>query len=90
MLQDRIRAHQCRSDLERIITNMPTYPIYRDAPNLYSIYVDGEAQTFTSEAAARLGRFVARLRWLRSYGLEEPAASRIAAQQDNRNHTIHS
>jgi hypothetical protein len=90
MLQDRIRAHQRRADLEQIIVDMPAYPIYRDAPNLYSIYVDGEIQIFTSESAARLGQFVARLRWLRSYGCEEPIASHIAAQQHNPNHTIHS
>ena len=90
MLHDRIQTNRRRVDLEQMITNMPNYPIYREAPNLYSIYVDGEIQIFASEAAARLGRFIARLHWLRAYGCEEPAASHIAAQQDTWNHTIHS
>ncbi len=90
MLLDRIRTHQRRADLQQIITSMPAYPIYREAANQYSIYVDGEIQIFRSESAARLGQFVARLRWLRAYGCEEPLASRIAAQQDAQNHTVRS
>ena len=90
MLQDRNRTHQRCADLQQIIATMPAYPIYRKAPNLYSIYVDGEIQILVSELAARLGRFIARLNWLRAYGCEEPIASRIAAQQDHGNHTIHS
>jgi len=78
MLQERIRAHQRLTDLQQIRSKMPAYPIYRQAPDLYSIYVDRELQIFASDAAARLGQFVARLRWLRASGCESqtPAVSR--------------
>ena len=90
MLQARIRAHQRLTDLQQMMSNMPAYPIYREAPNLYSIYIDGEIQIFASESAARLGQFVARLRWLRANSCEEPAASRLAAQQNIQSHSVRS
>jgi len=90
MLQDRIRAHQRLTEPQQTISNMPAYPIYRQAPNRYSMYVDGAIQIFASESAARLGQFVARLRWLRANGCEEPLASRLAAQQDAQIQSIRS
>lgn len=80
MLQERIRAHQRLTEMQQMMLEMPAYPIYRQAPDLYSFYVDGDLQLFASEASARRGQFVARLRWLHASGCEEPDASRLAAQ----------
>jgi hypothetical protein len=68
MLQERIRRHQQKSQLEAIVAAMPAYPIYREAENRYSLYIDGRRRVFPSEGAARLEQLAARGRWLRAYG----------------------
>ena len=65
MLHERIERHHKAMQVEQIIAEMPAFPIYREAPMRYSIYVKGERQVFPSEAAARLGQITARAIWLR-------------------------
>ena len=67
MLHERIERHKKVVEVELKLAEMPAFPIYREAPMCYSIYVDGEQQVFPSEAAARLGQIVARARWLRMH-----------------------
>jgi hypothetical protein len=65
MLHERIERHQKITQVEQTVAAMPAFPIYRETPLCYSIYVDGERQVFSSESAARLGQIVARALWLR-------------------------
>jgi hypothetical protein len=54
VLQERIRRNQHKVQLQAIVEAMPAYPIYREAANRYSLYVDGRRKVFPSEGAARL------------------------------------
>jgi hypothetical protein len=68
MLRERIKRHELVLQVELTIAEMPAFPIYREGPMRYSIYVRGERQVFPSESAARLGQITARALWLRAQG----------------------
>jgi len=65
MLHERIERHQKVTQIELKVAEMLAFPIYREAPMCYSIYVQGERQVFPTESAARLGQITARALWLR-------------------------
>jgi hypothetical protein len=67
MLHERVERHQKVIQVELIVAAMPAFPIYRETPLCYSIYVDGERQVFPTESAARLGQIAARALWLRRH-----------------------
>ena len=64
MLHKRIRSHQAAVLLARQVAMMPEYPIYREAPGHYSIYIGGRRRVFDSEMAAGMAQLTARARWL--------------------------
>jgi hypothetical protein len=64
MLYQRIQQQQKAALLAQQIAAMPEYPIYREAPDRYSIYVDGQRHVFATEASARMAQLAARARWL--------------------------
>ena len=66
MLQERIQRQRQEREWSDLVAAIPEFPIYREAPSCYSIYVDGQRQIFPNESTARLGRIVARERWLRA------------------------
>ena len=67
MLQERIQHQRREREQSELVATIPEYPIYRETLTCYTIYVDGQRQIFPSEATARLGRIVARERWLRAH-----------------------